>query len=42
MDMQDNKKYEGTGLGLTITQQLISLMHGRIVLESGEGEGVLL
>jgi CheY-like chemotaxis protein len=35
----DNKQYEGTGLGLTITQKLINLLHGTIHLESKPGEG---
>lgn len=39
MDMQDDRKHEGTGLGLTITQQLINLMNGSIALESKQGKG---
>lgn len=35
----DNKQYEGTGLGLTITQKLINLLNGTIRLESKPGEG---
>ncbi|HZL09705.1 MAG TPA: ATP-binding protein [Prolixibacteraceae bacterium] len=33
------KQYEGTGLGLTITQKLIHLLGGSIKLESKPGEG---
>tara|TARA_R110000787_G_scaffold71771_1_gene159764 strand:- start:15952 stop:18363 length:2412 start_codon:yes stop_codon:yes gene_type:complete len=41
VDMRDNKKYEGTGLGLTITQQLLKLMNGTIGLTSKKGKGSL-
>ncbi len=34
-----NRRYEGSGLGLSITQQIIQLMGGRISLESEEGKG---
>jgi PAS domain S-box-containing protein len=34
-----SRKYEGTGLGLTITKKSIELMNGRIVVESEPGEG---
>lgn len=34
-----NRKYGGTGLGLTITKELISLMGGKIELESVENKG---
>jgi PAS domain S-box-containing protein len=39
IDMLDNKKYEGSGLGLTITQQLVKQMNGKITLESKKGQG---
>ena len=34
-----NKQYEGTGLGLTITQKIVHLMHGTIDVESKPGKG---
>jgi len=34
-----NRKYGGTGLGLTITKKLIALQNGSLQLESKEGEG---
>lgn len=33
------RKHGGTGLGLTITRQLIQMMGGQITLDSAEGEG---
>lgn len=33
------KQYEGTGLGLTITQKLVFLLHGTITIESNPGKG---
>jgi signal transduction histidine kinase/CheY-like chemotaxis protein len=38
-DGSTTRKFGGTGLGLTICAQLISLMHGRIWVESTEGHG---
>ena len=34
-----NKQYEGTGLGLTITQKIVKLLHGTIDLKSKHGDG---
>ena len=36
---QDNRQYGGTGLGLTITQRVIDLMHGKLFLSSAPGQG---
>ena len=36
---QTNKKYGGTGLGLTIVKKLLALMNGSITLESDLGQG---
>lgn len=35
----NKKQYEGTGVGLTITQKIILLMHGTIQLDSKPGKG---
>ena len=39
IEEKDNHRIEGTGLGLAITSQLVSLMKGRIEVESVYGEG---
>ena len=38
-DEQSTQRYEGTGLGLTITQRLTQLMGGTIELDSEPGQG---
>ena len=39
VDESTTRKFGGTGLGLAICQQLVLLMHGKIGVESEEGEG---
>ena len=38
-DVQKNKNIEGTGLGLAITNKLVSMMNGKIEVQSVYGEG---
>ena len=38
-DGSTTRQYGGTGLGLSICVQLVDMMHGRIWLDSAEGEG---
>ena len=38
-DGSTTRKYGGTGLGLTISAELVELMHGRLWIDSAEGEG---
>lgn len=39
VDMSDQKKYEGLGVGLTLVSELITFLNGRITIESKLGEG---
>jgi len=39
IEEKKNRNIEGTGLGLTITKQLIDMMRGRIKVQSEEGKG---
>ena len=39
VEASSTRKYGGTGLGLSICARLVDLMHGRIWIESREGEG---
>lgn len=39
VDSSTTREYGGTGLGLAICQQLVTLMEGKIGVESREGEG---
>ncbi len=38
-DISNTKKYGGTGLGLTISNELLALMNSRLELESEKGKG---
>ncbi|MCP4146448.1 MAG: response regulator [bacterium] len=39
VDSSDTRKYSGTGLGLSVTRQLVDLMKGTIRVESTPGKG---
>jgi two-component system sensor histidine kinase/response regulator len=38
-DSSSTRKFGGTGLGLTICSQLVTLMQGQLSVESNEGAG---
>ncbi len=38
-DMSTSRRYGGTGLGLSISERLVTMMNGKIWLESEEGHG---
>ena len=39
VDIEKNRKIEGTGLGLKISKQLVDMMHGELTVSSVYGEG---
>ena len=41
LDQGNNRKFEGTGNGLSIVQALVNMMKGKITVESELGKGTL-
>ncbi|MEL6166953.1 MAG: ATP-binding protein, partial [Cyanobacteria bacterium J06628_3] len=41
LDQGTNRKFEGTGNGLSIVQALVNMMKGKIIVESELGQGTL-
>jgi len=39
VDSSSTRRYEGTGIGLTIVKEAVDLMQGRVTVDSTEGEG---
>ena len=42
LDTSPTRKYDGTGLGLTVCKRLVDMMHGEISVRSKEGSGTVI